>query len=211
MEKLEDKIWYEEPGILLNKNRLIEFFPSSEHSLYEKYNAIVRLTLYITVLLTIYHNDFKYMSILILVLLITFYLYKFDRDNPVVLENLTETETKNEIPKCYKPTLNNPFMNVNFTEYDENGTIQREPACDTEEVKKQTDEYFHNNLYRDTSDLFGKMNSQRQFFTMPYTTVPNDPNGDFKNWLYKSPKTCKEDQDYCTGRNEDVRRNFRRN
>lgn len=199
-----DNFWYEDPSILFERSRLIEFFPSEKQSLYEKYNSIVRLTLYITILLSLYNQNIKYMSILLLVLLLTYYLYKFD----------TKIEKMSDVnEKCYEPTLNNPFMNVNYTEFDEMGNLNRPPACNPENIdtKKQIDEYFHNNIYRDTSDVFGKMNSQRQFFTMPFTTVPNDPNGEFKNWLYNNPKTCKEDQDYCSGRNEDVRRNFKRN
>ncbi len=47
------------------------------------------------------------------------------------------------------------------------------------------------------------MNSQRQFFTMPWTTIPNAQN-EFAKWLYLNPKTCKEDQDYCL-KYEDIR------
>jgi len=48
------------------------------------------------------------------------------------------------------------------------------------------------------------MNSQRQFYTMPWTSSIPDPKGEFKNWLYKSPKTCKENSDFCL-KYEDVR------
>ena len=47
------------------------------------------------------------------------------------------------------------------------------------------------------------MNSQRQFYTMPNTTIPNAQD-DFAKWLYANPKTCKEDQEFCL-RYEDVR------
>jgi hypothetical protein len=38
---------------------------------------------------------------------------------------------------------------------------------------------------------------------MPWTTIPNKQD-EFARWLYLSPKTCKEDQDYCL-RYEDIR------
>ena len=44
---------------------------------------------------------------------------------------------------------------------------------------------------QDVDDLFGRYNSQRQFYTMPSTTVPNDQKS-FAEWLYKTPETCKE-------------------
>lgn len=105
--------------------------------------------------------------------------------------------------KCTVPTIDNPFMNMtmkDYLNYDENGNIiQREEACDTSDIdiKKDIDDKFKNNLYKDVNDLFGKFNSQRQFYTMPWTSIIPDINGDFKNWLYKSPKSCKENQDYC--------------
>jgi hypothetical protein len=81
----------------------------------------------------------------------------------------------------------------------------RPKACDTTnpEVKQKMDEMFNHNLFKDVNDVFGKMNSQRQFYTMPNTTIPNAQD-DFAKWLYLNPKTCKEDQDYCL-RYEDVR------
>ena len=41
--------------------------------------------------------------------------------------------------------------------------------------------------------VFGLLSqSRRQFFTMPWTTTPNDPAGDFGQWLYDVPPTKKE-------------------
>ena len=94
------------------------------------------------------------------------------------------------------------FLNVDPVT---NRIVDRPEACDTNdvEIKKQIDSSFNNNLYKDVNDVFGKMNSQRQFYTMPSTTIPNAQD-DFAKWLYLNPKTCKEDQDYCL-KYEDVR------
>jgi hypothetical protein len=113
------------------------------------------------------------------------------------LENTNKT--------CTKPTIDNPFMNVTMKDYlniDEKG---RPEACDTSDpiVKQSMDEFFNNNLFKDVNDVFGKMNSQRQFYTMPSTTIPNAQD-EFARWLYLNPKTCKEDQEFCL-RYEDVR------
>ena len=62
---------------------------------------------------------------------------------------------------------------------------------------------LHANLFKDVNDVFGKMNSQRQFYTMPNTKIPNAQD-DFAKWLYANPKTCKEDQEFCL-RYEDIR------
>jgi hypothetical protein len=152
--------------------------------------------------------------ITIIGMFLTYYLYKYgdtkiEKESiPVKTIETMENELTIDAPleKCYAPTEDNPFMNLNFTELDQDNVLSRPAACNSESTKKETDQFFVKDLYRETSDLFGKMNSQRQFYTMPSTTAPNDPNGDFKNWLYSSPNTCKENQDFCSGRNEDLRR-----
>ena len=116
---------------------------------------------------------------------------------------VSDTISKDTSNLCTKPTIDNPFMNMTMKDYlnfDKNGKIVDRPsACDTTnpDIKKEIDSNFKNNLFRDVDDVFGKFNSQRQYFTMPWTEVIPDINGEFKNWLYNNPKSCKEDQDYC--------------
>ena len=136
---------------------------------------------------------------------------KDDENNPKLnnftpfygTENLeNETRGENGDNKCTKPTIDNPFMNATMKDYmnfDNNGSIvDRPPACDPNdpEIKQMMDNSFSNNLYKDVSDVFGKMSSQRNYFTMPWTTIPNKQD-EVARWLYLSPKTCKEDQDNC--------------
>jgi hypothetical protein len=90
---------------------------------------------------------------------------------------------------CVRPSEENPFMNPLI--YD---SRYRQPACtsyDNNTVKSEIDQFFDNNLFKDSSDIYDNRQSQRQFFTMPYTTFPNDQNG-FAMWAYGEPPTCKE-------------------
>ena len=52
-------------------------------------------------------------------------------------------------------------------------------------------ESLDHNLYRDEGDIFDNYHSQRSFYTMPVTTIPNKQT-EFAEWLYKMPKTCKD-------------------
>ena len=55
--------------------------------------------------------------------------------------------------------------------------------------------------------MFGKLNSQRNFYTTPSTTIPNDRES-FQKWLYNTPQTCKENQEFCNSLNyENLRSN----
>ena len=194
-----DLIWYKDIDILFRKDRLTEFFPTADQTLQERLNSLTRLGIYISVLLTLYHLDTNYLYIAIFVLA---GVYLIDSTHP---EQFTEDDA---LGPCTAPTLDNPFMNPTMKDYmnvDESGKIVDRPAaCDANEpdVKKSIDDNFNNNLYRDIDDVFGKMNSQRQFYTVPSTTIPNKQD-EFAKWLYKTPSTCKEDQN-CL-RYEDLR------
>ena len=219
-----DPFWANDISIIWKKERLTEFFPSNDQTLEERFNSIVRLSLYCSILLYFYHNhNYKYLSIFLGALLITYYIYNNKEDTlkkesfeaePSTKENATkESATKESAEsqkKCVAPTIDNPFMNATMKDFLNvdpvtNRIVDRPEACDTNdvEIKKQIDSSFNNNLYKDVNDVFGKMNSQRQFYTMPSTTIPNAQD-DFAKWLYLNPKTCKEDQDFCL-KYEDIR------
>ena len=205
---MSDLFWIDNYKILYDTNKLTEFFPTKDQSTEERLNSIVRLLFYISIILAIYHSNFKYLCIFIFGLFLTWIIYSKkdksndDNDDPYLIENLEVNISNPKPKKCVKPTLDNPFMNATMKDYmhfDENGnTVDRPEACDPNDpiIKKDIDHNFNNNLYTDVSDVFGKMNSQRQFYTMPSTTIPNDRES-YAKWLYDSPQTCKENQDRC--------------
>ena len=59
-------------------------------------------------------------------------------------------------------------------------------------VTVSLDDFFRTQFVNDPTDVFGRSQSQRQFYTTPSTSVPNDQDS-YQNWLYRIPgKTCKE-------------------
>lgn len=240
-KKQNDEIWYKDINVLFRKDRLIEFFPVSQQTLEERINSIMRLSLYVSVVLSFYHKQGKYMWMFIIMGVFTYIVHSRRPETPSSIKvqknpalfNNSYLASSNAVDGalagnaadvigaadvvgagaggCTLPTIDNPFMNTTMKDYlntDTNGTIKDRPvACNLNEpdVKKQADDYFNNNLYMDVDDVFGKMNSQRQFYTMPSTTIPNKQD-EFAKWLYKSPQTCKENQDFCL-KYEDLRQN----
>jgi hypothetical protein len=90
------------------------------------------------------------------------------------------------------PSPKNPFMNVLIDEIKYNPKRPEAADIGSPVVKATLDDFFRVNWYSDPTDVFGKSQSQRQFITMPSSTVPNDRDS-FQNWLYKIPgKTAKE-------------------
>ena len=72
-----------------------------------------------------------------------------------------------------------------------------------ENIQKDIEDKFGYNLYRDVGDLYGKSNSQREFYTMPSTTIPNNQTS-FAKWCYSVGPTCKEKSIYCTPESDPV-------
>jgi hypothetical protein len=83
-------------------------------------------------------------------------------------------------------------MNVLIDEIKYNPKRPEAKSVEDPVVKSTMDDYFRVNWFSDPTDVFGKSQNQRQFVTMPSTTIPNDRES-LQNWLYKIPgKTCKE-------------------
>jgi hypothetical protein len=174
----------------------------------------------------IFFGNYLYIYIFIVVLVFTFLIYKnykpkqleelqdyksllnSQQDNSTHLANIQKAILENtgefrttlgdyEVVQgeCSKPSINNPFMNINQI----TDNKQKPPACkyyDKPKVASEVEKDFEYNLYRDVSDLYNKRNSQRQYYTMPSTTIPNEQTS-FAKWLYLSPPTCKEDSIRC--------------
>lgn len=96
---------------------------------------------------------------------------------------------------CRKPTKDNPFMNPNIYDYN-NGHIPVACNVEDDDIKEDIAVNFNHELFRDVDELWERKNSQRQFYTIPNTAVPNNQK-EFANWLYKTRPTCKEDHAFC--------------
>jgi hypothetical protein len=97
-----------------------------------------------------------------------------------------------------EPTAANPFMNVLMTEYSDSPLRFPAKSGDSGRVGSALDQYFDTMFNRDPGDVFQKTQGQRQFVTMPSTSIPNDQES-YMNWLYRTPgQTCKEgNTDVC--------------
>jgi hypothetical protein len=95
-------------------------------------------------------------------------------------------------PTLTLPTARNPFMNVLIDEIKYNPTRPMAASVMDSSVKVSLDDFFRTEFTSDPTDVFGRSQSQRQFVSMPSTSIPSD-RGSFQDWLYKiDGKTCKE-------------------
>jgi len=96
---------------------------------------------------------------------------------------------------CRKPTIDNPAMNPSITDFS-NGDIPVACNADDDEIKDDMNKKIDTNLFKNVEDVWNIKNSQRQFYTVPRPSIPNNRK-DLVDWLYKIPKTCKEGSENC--------------
>jgi hypothetical protein len=97
---------------------------------------------------------------------------------------------------CTRSTPENPFGNLLLTDIADRP--DRPPACSYDEMKDESTKNFERGLFMNSTDVFSKENSQRQFYTMPVTTTIPDTYA-FAQFLYGGSKNCKTTPKECTG------------
>jgi hypothetical protein len=202
-----EPIWYKDVQGFLAVDRLAVFVPDRDMAFEEQLNALMRLSLYFTAILLLLKQDGRVLFFAMAIAFFTFVVYEWDvaqkAKRAEVLErlNLRDPSRRFDVGHrgpCVKPTLDNPFMNVTYQDLKE--FPKRPPACDITQknVRKEVRDLFNATLRRDISDIYQNKASDRQYYTMPVTTIPNDQTR-FAEWLYRSQnKTCKEgNQEAC--------------
>ena len=172
-----DLFWSNDLNVLFRKDRIVEFFPSKDMSHDEKLNSIARFSCYFGIILSILKKKSTFLIIPIVVLALTLFIYNYSETDDIV-----QTTTK--------PTADNPFMNVLPSDYTDN--VNRLPADDVDdpEIKKAMKQNFDIGIYKDKNDPYDNKNSQREFYSMPYTTIPNDQDA-FAKWLFYKEESDK--------------------
>jgi hypothetical protein len=98
---------------------------------------------------------------------------------------------------CRKPTADNPYANIVFSDYLDAGNVASPCNVDDEELPKKSLELYNSTIFRNVDDVFERENSQRLFYTLPVNTIPNKQT-EFARWLYDTGPRCKEDTSKCT-------------
>lgn len=110
---------------------------------------------------------------------------------------------------CRRPTRDNPMMNTIITDFNNPDVPPAACNADDNDISDEARVTFNQDLFRDVDDLWEKKNSQRQFYTVPNTAVPNNQK-EFAMWLYGTGSpNCKTDGEKCL-RYENLRFGTRR-
>ena len=196
-----DPLWKENVSILLRKDRIKEFWPNSKFHINENVNAFSRFCLYAGLILTVLQNN-PFMLLMSLSIAIIFTKIAQRHKRPSLYKSVQPEHTMPELnkmvkKKCLEPSNENPFANVTYFDYENDPN--RPPACSIDNVKENVNDKFFHSFPQSEYDLYNNGHSQRQFFSMPNTTIPNDQ-ASFAKWLYGDiNKTCKSNPLNCTG------------
>lgn len=160
-------LWFNDPAKLISRDELLQFWPSSQQTFDERINSTSRFVIYSSILAFAFRRDSR---IILLAVLILFAMFVYTKIKPI-----QGTPTTTHISR------ENPMGNVLMNEYTDNpqrsGTVY-----DSITVNSQMNSIFPVN----------QRWAERQFYTMPSTTIPNDQDA-FLDFAYggKGSMNCK--------------------
>jgi len=175
-----------------NLNELFNpvLYPNINMSIEEKINAIIRLILFIGIIATLIFNDSRYILFILIIMLVSIVIYNYQMDKNKKIEKYLNDNDLDIInnEKCVKPTEENPFMNPSLI-----GNNNKYDSCSIENkhIKDNIDYFFNKNVFRETDDIYDKSLLDRQFYTVPSTSIPNNREK-LATWLYERGPSCKE-------------------
>lgn len=183
---MTEPFWYSEPSILFNQDTWYKFVPQPSMPVRASLNAVVRFSVYLSVLLVLTSRDAWYLLLVPVVMMATVLLESvFPEAKTIMSEKFasgpvvsgyTGTETS-------MPTADNPFMNPQLTDIVDNP--ERPPAAEITDVdvRDKVNQAFAqtSNIYMDTTDVFDLVQSQRNFHA-----VPADDHAGFLEFLGKN-------------------------
>ena len=185
------KIWFKDvKSFLFNENKFMEFIPDMSMTLECQLNAVLRFAIYFSIIVFVIKYDYRVFYFPVIAGLITFVIYaKMFSDEKDKKELFDKLNINND--QCFKPTKENPFMNVSIV--DMNDFPTRPQACNLsdENVKENVQEILDSMTISNVDDIFKKQSGFRDFYTNAVTTIPNNQD-EFARKLFDLPKTRKE-------------------
>jgi len=209
--------WIEDPLILLRNNNLSKLWPCSSMNKEEKFNAMTRLIIALTIIgyMTTMRKSVILLGIIFIGILVYIHL-----NNTSVPKEGFDGFSSIRLDKTL-PTIKNPLMNVlpadildNPTRPEANKAYNPETVEKIDDKTKKfiVDEFKENDklnedsknfisnasidnindkLFRDIGDTWDFDKSMRNWYTTPNTQIPNDQKS-FTDFCYGNMKSCKD-------------------
>ena len=190
------EFWIDNPNVLLEN---CEIWPMPTMDSVQKYNAISRLIILLTICGYVASQSKQLLVSAIITLGLIVYINKKNKTESKKID-ISEGFVNDDLYDVIKPNLdksseNNPFSNVMMNS-DKDKKIA--PPCYNSNVKKEITNHVKSQIMENNSDnkdiakLFRQVgdeqnfeNSMRSFYSMPNTQIPNDEPG-FAEFCYGS-------------------------
>lgn len=193
MTSQDSQFWVTNPQDL----NLLKFWPCKNASAASNANSFTVLTFYVAVIGSIITKSYTplYFGVLVTAGIAVFYYLYYKPEGFERMHNLVYPTDYNPglaTQDLRPPTQNNPFMNVNVTDYGKpqeykNYNRYKEtiyPTPETENIRNEVQDDFTRGLFQNPSGkLFDRQNSQREYISQPVGEVPSRQN-EFAQWLY---------------------------
>jgi hypothetical protein len=180
-----EPLWTSNPSILFSAQTWQKFVPTADMDVPTALNAVVRFTIYFSVLLFLTTSLQSYLLAIPVVLAVTALFGKVFPTTRALVE--TFSLAPKDAPNVYTmPTAENPFMNPLLTEITDNPNRADAAPIGRTDVKREIEKSFQqtSDIYMDTSDRFDLAQSMRTFNTLQSAKIPNDQGG-FLQFLAK--------------------------
>ena len=162
--------WFSDPSVLFRSDTWYAFVPTAGMSVDDSLNAVVRFTVYLSLLLFVCSMEVRYFVYIPVIMAITVALHELYPNAKKITEPFRMGTAVTSFVGEGKtmPTQENPFMNPTLVDINENRN--RKPAADptSADVRDQVNKQFSqtSNIYMDTSDVFQQVQAQRNFYTV---------------------------------------------
>ena len=196
-----ETVWFNQPKILFQSDKILQFWPTSNQSSAERVNSSTRFILYSMTLLYLLRRDIRFLIFGLMIISVLYILYK---GGMVKEGHARPTESDGLNFGCQLPTEQNPMSNYLLGD-----SPTKPPACFYPTVKPLVNKYLDRTIPYDCGrsrcslPVYQQNAAARQFISSPVTTSVNDQT-EFAEWCYgkKNRPMCRDDPTQC---NPDIR------
>ena len=194
------KPWFEDFKELVRSDKVLEFWPTNNQTPADRLNAASRFVIYAACVVYLIRRDPR---IFILAGTVIGVLYVMYRSNMIKSGSIRAMSAQ-DAGDCMLPTMDNPMGNALLSD-----SRDRDSACYYPTVKEHVKYFGDDKIQYDSGRSrtslpeYQRSSSNRQFITMPVTSIPGDQTA-YAEWLYgpKFGAVCKSgDMSACDPNN----------
>jgi len=183
---MSQQVWFKDPAVLFSTDTWSQFVPMPSMTTAESLNAVVRFSVYFSIILFLSTGISTYLISIPAVLVASVILFTFFPNGKTLESFIGKVAPKHSSKAETLPTAANPFMNPLLTEIKDDPHRPDAAPIGRSDVKVGIYKSFQktSDMYMDTSDLFDQAKAMVSFHTLQSATIPNNQEG-FLKWLAK--------------------------